>query len=78
MKYLNTSIQVSNYAINTLNETLKQYGEQGFELVSVVKAKDKHDCDVMYLFFTKEYDEEIDHQNTIKEFAEMLITLQKK
>lgn len=70
MKYLNTSIQVSNYATNTLNETLKQYGEQGFELVSAVKAKNKYDCDVMYLFFTKENDEEIDLVKEMKEDKE--------
>lgn len=54
MKYLNVSVQVSNYATSALNETLNHCGKHGFKLVNVVLAKDKYDREVMYLFFTKE------------------------
>lgn len=54
VKYLNVSVQVPNYATSALNETLNHYGVLGFKLVNVVMAKNKHNCDVMYLFFTKE------------------------
>lgn len=45
---------VSNYATDALQETLNKYAEQRYKLVSVVMAKNKYDCEVMYLFFTQE------------------------
>lgn len=54
MKYLNFSVQVSNYATSELNKTLNHYGTLGFKLVNTIIAKNKFGCDVMYLFFTKE------------------------
>jgi hypothetical protein len=54
VKYQNIVVTVSNYATKYLDETLDDYGQQGFELVNVVMAKNKYMLDVMYLFFTKE------------------------
>lgn len=54
MKYQNIVVQVSNYATDSLSETLKRYGQLGFKIVNVIMAKNKYDVDVMYLFFTKE------------------------
>lgn len=45
---------VSNYATDALQETLNKYAKSGYKLVSVVMAKNKYNCEVMYLFFTKE------------------------
>lgn len=57
MKYENVFFQVSNYATDTLQETLSRYGELGFKLVNTMMAKNKYGVDVMYLFFTKEVKE---------------------
>ena len=56
MKYENIVATVSNYATDRLPKVLENYGQNGFQLVSSVIAKNKYDCDVMYLFFTKEID----------------------
>ncbi len=45
---------ISNYATNALQETLTQYGEKGYQLVSTIMAKNRYNIDVMYCFFTKE------------------------
>jgi hypothetical protein len=57
MIYGNISVQVSNYATDSLNRTLVEYGNMGFKLVNAVMAKNKYNIDVMYLFFTKEVTE---------------------
>ena len=54
MKYANIYVQVSNYATDSLNRTLIEYGNLGFKLVNVVMAKNRYNIEVMYLFFTKE------------------------
>ena len=38
MKYANIYVQVSNYATDSLNRTLIEYGNMGFKLVNVVMA----------------------------------------
>lgn len=58
MKYQNIVIPVTNYATNWLNETLQEYGNKGFKLVNVVMAKNQYNCDIMYVFFTKEIERE--------------------
>lgn len=50
MKFLNISVQVSNYATKTLNETLNYYGAKGFEFVNSILAKNQYGMEVMYLF----------------------------
>lgn len=57
-KYQNIAIQISNYATGALNDLLLQYGENGFELVNSLMAKNKYGADVMYCFFTKQLKEE--------------------
>jgi hypothetical protein len=57
MIYGNISVQVSNYATDSLNRTLVEYGNMGFKLVNVVMAKNRYGIEVMYLFFTKEVTE---------------------
>lgn len=54
MKFQNAVVTVSNYATNALKETLEHYGELGFKLVNAVMAKNRHNVEAMYLFFTKE------------------------
>ena len=54
MKYANIYVQVSNYATDSLNRTLIEYGNLGFKLVNVVMAKNRYNIEVMYLFFIKE------------------------
>ena len=54
MKYENIVVSVSNYATNSLQETLTEYGQSGFKLVNVTMAKNWHDVEIMYLFFTRE------------------------
>jgi hypothetical protein len=44
---------ISNYATDALQKTLTEYGEQGYQLVNVVLAKNRYNVDVMYCFFTK-------------------------
>ena len=53
MKYENIVATVSNYATDRLPKVLENYGQNGFQLVSSVIAKNKYDCDVMYFFFYK-------------------------
>lgn len=55
MKYENIVVQVSNYATDALQETLSKYGNRGFKLVNTIMAKNKYNIDVMYLFFTREW-----------------------
>lgn len=57
MKYENIVEVVSNYATNQLPKVLEDYGQNGFQLVNAIIAKNKYDCDVMYLFFTKQKSE---------------------
>ena len=57
MIYGNIVVRVSNYATDSLDKTLIDYGNDGFKLVNVVMAKNKYNIDVMYLFFTKEVKE---------------------
>ena len=54
MKYENEVIQVSNYATNSLQDTLTKYGQAGFKLVNVIMAQNRYSVEVMYLFFTRE------------------------
>ena len=57
MKYINIVETVSNYATNSLQDTLIDYGNNGYKLVNSILAKNKYGVDVMYLFFTKELEE---------------------
>ena len=62
VKYHNTVAVVSNYATESLNDMLNRYGQLGYQLVNAVMAKNKHSCEVMYLFFTKKLiDKENEH-----------------
>ena len=54
MKYENIVVPVSNYATNSLQDTLTEYGQSGFKLVNVIMAKNRYDVEIMYLFFTRE------------------------
>lgn len=33
---------------------LNKYGQLGYQLVNVVMAQNQYNCEVMYLFFTKQ------------------------
>lgn len=57
MKYDNIVIAVSNYATLQLGKTLRDYGKLGYKLVNVTMANNEYDCEIMYLFFTKEIQE---------------------
>lgn len=54
IEYENIVIPVSNYATDSLQDTLTKYGQSGFKLVNVAMAENKYGVDVMYLFFTRE------------------------
>lgn len=56
-KYKNTAAFVSNYCTNVLEETLINYGNAGYKLVSTQIAENKYGVQVIYLFFTKEIEE---------------------
>lgn len=56
MKYENIVAVVSNYATDQLPKVLEHHGQNGFQFVNAVIAKNKYGCDVMYLFFTKALD----------------------
>lgn len=58
MKYDNIVVGVSNYATLQLGKTLQDYGKLGYKLVNVVMANNEHNCKIMYLFFTKEMQEQ--------------------
>lgn len=58
MKYDNIVIGVSNYATLQLGKTLRAYGKLGYKLVNVVMANNEHNREIMYLFFTKEMQEQ--------------------
>ena len=49
----NVCVTVSNYATETLQDTLNFYGKEGFSLVSAQMASDKYGSQVMYLFFVR-------------------------
>ena len=49
----NICVTVSNYATETLQDTLNFYGEKGFSLVSTQMALNKYCSQVMYLFFVR-------------------------
>ena len=49
----NVCVTVSNYAIESLQNTLNFYGEEGFSLVSTQMASNKYGSQVMYLFFVR-------------------------
>ena len=53
-RYDNIAIEVSNYCTFELNETLHKYGKYGYQLVNTQMAKNKYGVEVMFLFFTKE------------------------
>ena len=57
MKYENKYCAVSSYNTGELHETLHNYGESGYRLVSTEMAKNKYGIEVMYLFFAKEVEE---------------------
>lgn len=58
MKYDNIVVGVSNYATSQLGKTLQDYGKLGYKLVNVVMANNEHNCEIMYLFFTKKIQEQ--------------------
>lgn len=58
MKYDNIVVDVSNYATLRLGKTLQDYGKLGYKLVNVAIANNEHNCKIMYLFFTKELQEQ--------------------
>ena len=58
MKYDNIVVGVSNYATSQLGKTLQDYGKLGYKLVNVVMANTEHNCEIMYLFFTKKIQEQ--------------------
>ena len=49
----NVCVTVSNYATEALQDTLNFYGEKGFSLASTQMASDKYGSQVMYLFFVR-------------------------
>ena len=49
----NVCVTVSNYATESLKNTLNFYGEKGFSLVSTQMAPNKYGIQVMYLFFVR-------------------------
>ena len=51
-------VDVSNYATLHLGKTLQDYGKLGYKLVNVAMANNEHNCEIMYLFFTKEIQEQ--------------------
>ena len=50
----NVCITVSNYATESLQNTLNFYGKEGFSLVSTQMASNKYGGQVMYLFFVRQ------------------------
>lgn len=56
-KYKNTVAYISNYCTHALEETLINYGNAGYKLVSTLMADNQYDVPTMYLFFTKEIEE---------------------
>lgn len=67
MKYENIVAVVSNYATDELPKALERHGQNGFQFVNSVIAKNKYFVDVMYLFFTKEIDHPADKGGERKE-----------
>jgi hypothetical protein len=57
MQYENVVCKLSNYATDSLQDTLTKYGQAGFKLVNVTMAQNKYGADIMYLFFTRELSE---------------------
>lgn len=58
MTIKNKVCSCSNYATKALQATLDRYAEFGYKLVSTEMAKDKYGSEIMYLFFTGEFDGE--------------------
>ena len=58
MKYDNKFVRVSNYCTDAVQKELDRFGKCGYRLVSTEMASNMHDCTVMYLFFTKEIEED--------------------
>lgn len=55
---INKCVVISNYATDSLEKTLNKANQDGYFLVSAVMAKNKYNCECMYLFFEKEIKEE--------------------
>lgn len=55
---INKCIVVSDYATDSLEKALNKANHEGFFLVSAIMAKNKYNCECMYLFFGKEIKEE--------------------
>lgn len=53
----NYVIRVNDYSTNRLEEILEQYSDVNYRLVSTQMAYDKDGSMVMYLFFTKEWND---------------------
>ena len=53
----NIVVRISNYATSCLEEILDSYSEANFKLASTQMAYDKNGSMVMYLFFTKEWND---------------------
>lgn len=68
MKYENEVVQVSNYATDSLQDTLTKYGQAGFRLVNVVMAQNRYSVEVMYLFFTRELGDETEQDRIMRAF----------
>lgn len=47
----------TNYATSELQKILDCHAKAGYKLVSTEMAKNRYDVEVMYLFFTGEFDE---------------------
>jgi len=45
---------ISNYATDEFQKMLTQYGEDGYQLVNTLLAKNRYGINVIYCFFTKE------------------------
>lgn len=58
----NTYTIISNYCTNALQDTLNEYGEHGYKLVNTMMVKNKCGIEEMYLFFTKEVEQEIENK----------------
>ena len=56
-KYKNTAAYINAYYTDVLEETLTDYGNAGYRLVSAQVMEEKNCVQIMYLFFTKEVEE---------------------
>lgn len=53
MKFQHRVEVVSNYCTEELEQRLERMGEMGYELVSVVVARNQYHVNSMYLFFKR-------------------------